>query len=131
LRLLHLPPILCFHVKRLYYDTHLKRMNKSSQHIQLNEFLDVSCLSASDKGENLDTDDPYKYRLMSVVVHAGNAHSGHYFTYRRVNHMDVYRNIEDVQDGKTWVMVSDEDVTYASWSQVSRCEAYLLFYELF
>jgi ubiquitin C-terminal hydrolase len=129
LHIQQLPPILCFHVKRLYYDTHSKRMNKSVQHVQFGEFFDANCLRASDKSETLD--DQCNYRLMSVVVHTGNAYSGHYFTYRRANHADIYRNSENGKDEKTWVMVSDETLTYVSWNQVSRCEAYLLVYELF
>lgn len=131
LRILQLPSILCFHVKRLYYDSLSKRLNKSTQHIQFDEFLDASCLCASNKGDHLDLDDQCRYRLMSVVVHVGNAYSGHYITYRRANHMDIYRNSEKVINEKAWVMVSDKDVTYVSWNRVSRCEAYLLVYELF
>ena len=131
LHILQLPSILCFHVKRLYYDSLSKRLNKSVQHVQFDEFLDASCLRASNKGEHLDLDDQCHYRLMSVVAHVGNAYSGHYVTYRRANHMDIYRNSEKVNNEKAWVMVSDKDVTYVSWNQVSRCEAYLLVYELF
>jgi len=55
------------------------------------------------------------YKLMSVVVHYGNANDGHFICYRRFN--------------KHWLRTSDQCVTIVSLTEVLACNAYLLFYE--
>jgi hypothetical protein len=56
------------------------------------------------------------YRLMSIVEHRGNAHGGHYVSYRR-------------DHSGEWFRISDANVTPISWRQVRTCQAYMLFYE--
>jgi hypothetical protein len=56
------------------------------------------------------------YRLMSIVEHRGNAHGGHYVSYRR-------------DHSGEWFRISDATVTPISWPQVRTCQAYMLFYE--
>ena len=57
------------------------------------------------------------YILMSVIEHSGNAFGGHYQTYRRVD-----------QEQSDWVLVSDESVVSRTWTEVRKCQAYMLFY---
>lgn len=133
------PNVLCLHVQRRYYDPSTDRMAKTNQHVDFPEFLDLSpyCAYSGNKqgmpswaGTGLRasrTDDnatrtraPGKlYRLMSVIEHRGNAFSGHYVTYRRVQH----------KDANHWVLISDESVVQVRWKDVRRCQAYMLFYE--
>ncbi|KFQ25728.1 Ubiquitin carboxyl-terminal hydrolase 30, partial [Mesitornis unicolor] len=67
----------------------------------------------------------YLYRLMAVVVHHGDIHSGHFVTYRRSppspkNPLSV---------SSQWLWISDDTVRKASLQEVLSSSAYLLFYE--
>nr|XP_054501491.1 ubiquitin carboxyl-terminal hydrolase 30 isoform X3 [Agelaius phoeniceus] len=61
----------------------------------------------------------YLYRLMAVVVHHGDMHSGHFVTFRRA----------PGARGSQWLWISDESVRRASLHEVLAASAYLLFYE--
>ncbi|NXG08182.1 UBP30 hydrolase, partial [Sakesphorus luctuosus] len=63
----------------------------------------------------------YPYRLMAVVVHHGDMHSGHFVTYRRVPGPRAGPG--------QWLWVSDDSVRRASLQEVLAASAYLLFYE--
>ena len=56
------------------------------------------------------------YRLMSVIVHTGDANCGHYVTYRRTS-------------GYKWSVSSDERVRSVSLDHVLHTSAYMIFYE--
>ncbi|NWI85704.1 UBP30 hydrolase, partial [Pitta sordida] len=66
----------------------------------------------------------YLYRLMAVVVHHGDMHSGHFVTYRR---SPCPRGALAVPP--QWLWVSDDSVRRASLQEVLAASAYLLFYE--
>ncbi|NWI50894.1 UBP30 hydrolase, partial [Calyptomena viridis] len=66
----------------------------------------------------------YLYRLMAVVVHHGDMHSGHFVTYRR---SPCPRGALAVP--AQWLWVSDDCVRRASLQEVLAASAYLLFYE--
>ncbi|NXK32618.1 UBP30 hydrolase, partial [Piprites chloris] len=66
----------------------------------------------------------YLYRLMAVVVHHGDMHSGHFVTYRR---SPSPRGALAVPG--QWLWVSDDSVRRASLQEVLAASAYLLFYE--
>ncbi|XP_022906555.1 ubiquitin carboxyl-terminal hydrolase 30 homolog [Onthophagus taurus] len=57
------------------------------------------------------------YQLAAVVVHTGNAHSGHFITYRR-GHQNT-----------KWYYTSDVEIREVSMDEVLQCTAYMLFYE--
>ncbi|XP_069475552.1 ubiquitin carboxyl-terminal hydrolase 30 isoform X2 [Ambystoma mexicanum] len=67
----------------------------------------------------------YLYRLVAVVVHHGDMHSGHFVTYRRsptsLKSSAPYSN--------QWLWISDDTVRKASLQEVLSSNAYLLFYE--
>ena len=74
------------------------------------------------------------YRLMSVIEHRGNAYAGHYVTYRSVESTTTEMNtkgtgISSARKNEDWVVVSDEKVSFLSFQDVQRCQAYMLFYE--
>ncbi|NXK85647.1 UBP30 hydrolase, partial [Formicarius rufipectus] len=66
----------------------------------------------------------YVYRLMAVVVHHGDMHSGHFVTYRR----SPCPRPALAGPGQ-WLWVSDDSVRRASLQEVLAASAYLLFYE--
>jgi ubiquitin C-terminal hydrolase len=59
-------------------------------------------------------------RLFAVVVHTGkNSHSGHYVAY-----------VLDMVKKNVWWKMDDGKVVRSSWEEVSRAEAYMLFYRV-
>uniref|UniRef100_A0A4W3IXI7 Ubiquitin carboxyl-terminal hydrolase n=1 Tax=Callorhinchus milii TaxID=7868 RepID=A0A4W3IXI7_CALMI len=68
----------------------------------------------------------YLFRLMSVVVHHGDVHSGHFVTYRR---SPASAKTPPSAPGSQWLWISDDTVRRASLQEVLAANAYLLFYE--
>ncbi|KGL73132.1 Ubiquitin carboxyl-terminal hydrolase 30, partial [Tinamus guttatus] len=67
----------------------------------------------------------YRYRLMAVVVHHGDMHSGHFVTYRRSPPSPK----NPLSISNQWLWISDDTVRKASLQEVLSSSAYLLFYE--
>nr|XP_044988764.1 ubiquitin carboxyl-terminal hydrolase 30 isoform X3 [Jaculus jaculus] len=67
----------------------------------------------------------YLFRLMAVVVHHGDMHSGHFVTYRR----SPPSAKSPLSTSNQWLWVSDDTVRKASLQEVLSSSAYLLFYE--
>ncbi|XP_074776800.1 ubiquitin carboxyl-terminal hydrolase 30 isoform X2 [Athene noctua] len=67
----------------------------------------------------------YLYRLMAVVVHHGDMHSGHFVTYRRSPPSPK----SPLSVSTQWLWISDDTVRKASLQEVLSSSAYLLFYE--
>ncbi|XP_074868788.1 ubiquitin carboxyl-terminal hydrolase 30 isoform X2 [Carettochelys insculpta] len=67
----------------------------------------------------------YLYRLMAVVVHHGDMHSGHFVTYRR----SPTSPKTPLSVSNQWLWISDDTVRKASLQEVLSSSAYLLFYE--
>ncbi|XP_026575207.1 ubiquitin carboxyl-terminal hydrolase 30 [Pseudonaja textilis] len=67
----------------------------------------------------------YVYRLMAVVVHHGDMHSGHFVTFRR----SPSSSRTPPSAGSQWLWVSDDVVRKSSLQEVLASSAYLLFYE--
>ncbi|XP_051888437.1 ubiquitin carboxyl-terminal hydrolase 30-like [Pristis pectinata] len=67
----------------------------------------------------------YLFRLMSVVVHHGDIHSGHFVTFRR----SPSTSKNPLAVNSQWMWISDDTVRRASLQEVQASNAYLLFYE--
>ncbi|XP_030075103.1 ubiquitin carboxyl-terminal hydrolase 30 [Microcaecilia unicolor] len=67
----------------------------------------------------------YLFRLMAVVVHHGDMHSGHFVTYRR----SPSSTRSSMPVSSQWLWISDDMVRKASLQEVLSSNAYLLFYE--
>ncbi len=130
------PEVLCIHIQRRHYDPSSGKISKVTRHVRFGERLNLSpyCAYGEASFEEEEEEEGRRvlpgatsrsdriartipYELMSVIEHNGNAFGGHYQTYRRVGLM-----------GKDWVLVSDENVASRTWSEVRRCQAYMLFY---
>uniref|UniRef100_UPI003B28DD78 Ubiquitin carboxyl-terminal hydrolase 30,Ubiquitin carboxyl-terminal hydrolase 14,Ubiquitin carboxyl-terminal hydrolase 35 n=1 Tax=Homo sapiens TaxID=9606 RepID=UPI003B28DD78 len=109
-----LPQCLCIHLQRLSWSSHGTPL-KRHEHVQFNE--DLRLPLAGGRGQ--------AYRLMAVVVHHGDMHSGHFVTYRRSP--PSARN--PLSTSNQWLWVSDDTVRKASLQEVLSSSAYLLFYE--
>ncbi|KAJ6656666.1 hypothetical protein lerEdw1_003553 [Lerista edwardsae] len=78
------------------------------------------CLAVPDCGSPA-----YLYRLMAVVVHHGDMHSGHFVTYRRL----PASSKNPLAASPQWLWVSDDVVRRTTLQEVLSSSAYLLFYE--
>ena len=132
LLLTRLPAVLCIHVQRRFYDPSTDRTAKTAQHVIFPEYLNVGPYCAYGGGDSMGSEAAWAgtlsgrtgrtqvsmlYRLASVVVHAGGAFFGHYFSYRR----DPYSD--------RWLWISDDTVRKVDWNTVRESQAYMLFYE--
>ncbi|CAN2390686.1 protein K6-linked deubiquitination, partial [Pristimantis euphronides] len=77
------------------------------------------------KSSSLECTSSYLFRLMAVIVHHGDMHSGHFVTYRRSP--PAVKTPKHL--GQQWLWVSDESVRRANIQEVLSSNAYLLFYE--
>ena len=123
------PAILCCHIQRRFYDPYKDRMEKCTQKVLFDEYLNLApyCTYSAEAssswvtgtGRHSQTGDGRRqkilYQLVSIIEHRGNAFGGHYLCYRRF--------------GSTWFRVSDNNVSPVPWTYVRACEAYMLFYE--
>lgn len=71
------------------------------------------------------TSSSYLFRLMAVIVHHGDMHSGHFVTYRR----SPPAIKTPKHPSQQWLWVSDDSVRRANLQEVLSSNAYLLFYE--
>ncbi|XP_069817494.1 ubiquitin carboxyl-terminal hydrolase 30 [Dendropsophus ebraccatus] len=71
------------------------------------------------------TSSSYLFRLMAVIVHHGDMHSGHFVTYRR----SPPAVKTPKHTSQQWLWVSDDSVRRANIQEVLSSNAYLLFYE--
>ena len=80
--------------------------------------------------------DGARYRCIGCIVHIGSIHSGHYVAYF-LSHKVVGGSDGQLApvgakgtDGeRRWLFASDASVRPASWEEVKKCRAYLVFYE--
>ncbi|XP_053136060.1 ubiquitin carboxyl-terminal hydrolase 30 isoform X2 [Hemicordylus capensis] len=67
----------------------------------------------------------YLYRLMAIVVHHGDMHSGHFVTCRR----SPPPSKNPLATSNQWLWISDDVVRKTTLQEVLSSSAYLLFYE--
>ncbi|GLV46021.1 Ubiquitin specific protease 30 [Carabus blaptoides fortunei] len=142
-----LPVCLCIHISRnIWHAT--GKMSKRQDYVQFPIRLSLSAYtflqaqfltryfgSTSEGGSPLSYSMPsswgtqqhidnsqewrHLYQLAAVVVHIGDALSGHFATYRRGHHTTTSK----------WFYTSDTEIREASMDEVLRSTAYMLFYE--
>ena len=108
------PPILVFHLKR-FQSLGFFKTRKVDTFVEFDEYLEtgpflIPTTSTENGLRNL------RYQLYGLVVHGGSLVGGHYVSY--VRHCD------------SWFYCSDSHTRSASWNEVRKCQAYLLFYKL-
>ncbi|XP_039218651.1 ubiquitin carboxyl-terminal hydrolase 30 isoform X2 [Crotalus tigris] len=141
LKLGKLPQCLCIHLQRLSWSSHGLPL-KRNEHVQfsleqagnskpilsngtyctpwLPPSIGFPYMAVPGYGSPV-----YVYRLMAVVVHHGDMHSGHFVTFRRSPSSS--RTLPSA--GSQWLWVSDDVVRKSTLQEVLSSSAYLLFYE--
>ncbi|KAL8674423.1 MAG: hypothetical protein Q9168_001156 [Polycauliona sp. 1 TL-2023] len=109
-----LPDNLIFHLKRFDYDVMTGIRHKINDRFEFPEKIDMAPYSI----EHLqDTEQPVSsdlFELVGILVHAGTAESGHYYSFireRSVNH----------DPSASWVEFNDVDVTPFNPSHIPDC----------
>ncbi|KAG1959116.1 ubiquitin carboxyl-terminal hydrolase 20 isoform X2 [Pimephales promelas] len=109
-KVLHLPEILCIHLKRFRHE--VMYSFKINSHVSFPlEGLDLKPFLAKESPSQVTT-----YDLLSVICHHGTAGSGHYIAY-----------CQNVINGQ-WYEFDDQYVTEVHETVVQNAEAYVLFY---
>jgi len=110
------PKSLCLHLRRLGDPS--PQAVKIGKHVKFPTNLKLLCKLGA-HGE----DYPANYLLTSVIVHSGDAYSGHFTCFRKITQ----------QSGKDfqfqWFHINDEQTESVDEQQVLNCEAYMLFYD--
>jgi len=103
-----LPKILQLHLLRFSYDWNTDVMSKINDRFSFGKELDLTEIcNDDDDGKNNEND--MIYDLQSIVVHAGEYGSGHYYAYIR----------PDARK-KTWYRYDDDRVTEVSFKEVKN-----------
>ncbi|KAI9364374.1 hypothetical protein DFJ73DRAFT_809061 [Zopfochytrium polystomum] len=92
-----------------------------------------SAAETFDVPETTRTTSEGMYRLTGIVVHAGSLFGGHYVAYvRRTAFLsDAFETAGSAgaPADPEWLYISDTSVRGSSWDEVSKAQAYLLFYQ--
>ncbi|KAL6063557.1 ubiquitin-specific protease doa4 [Balamuthia mandrillaris] len=115
LRLVHLPKILCIHLKRFRHDSYFS--SKISDQVTFPLTGLNMAPFCEEYGGNEDMIAHTTYDLIGLINHRGGLGGGHYVAY-----------CKNQKNGKWWEF-DDSYVTEASESQVQGTEAYVLFYQ--
>ena len=107
IKFIYFPPVLLLQLKRFEYNSKKDIMVKINDYfeyydeIELSKYLDPSAEKFS-KEDNT-------YVLHSVIVHQGNANSGHYYAY-----------IKQSKNSKDWLLFNDENVRPADRYEIFK-----------
>ncbi|KAI7866180.1 hypothetical protein BDF14DRAFT_1816942 [Spinellus fusiger] len=140
------PKILCLHINRSSFHPS-GTILKNPCHVKFPEYLSLSLYSTSNTlqtqpqlpisaYEEGDYSSP-RYRLMSIIVHYGSHHSGHFITYKRhitatqcnCGQCSKHSSQSHLQAQQGWYKVSDESVEPCSIQTVLQANPYMLMYE--
>mmetsp|Transcript_15642 Transcript_15642/g.47669 ORF Transcript_15642/g.47669 Transcript_15642/m.47669 type:complete len:465 (-) Transcript_15642:137-1531(-) len=116
LLLVRSPNALCLHINRRKYNAASGRFYKDDRPLRLKPRLALGQVNF-DAGIALPRPTA-TYQLMSVIVHHGSAHGGHFTTFRK-----------DSRDDSRWHQFSDEHVVPASFADVAASSPYMCFFE--
>ncbi|CAB72233.1 ubiquitin C-terminal hydrolase Ubp7 [Schizosaccharomyces pombe] len=132
-----LPPVFIIHLKRFFQEiSHDGYANpkKISDFIEFEQELDLNEFVMP----HLRASSSFRYRLFGVIVHSGTLNYGHYVAYV-LSHkfLDLSAPSTNSKDFRSeagiperrWLYISDNIVRESSWDEVSKVEAYMLFYE--
>ncbi|KAJ3197212.1 ubiquitin-specific protease ubp2 [Irineochytrium annulatum] len=124
------PNVLVIHLKRFQQVGSSSRTRKNEDPVAFRDRLDLSPFLSPAEVEERVKGQPApvpadrsgsQYRLFGVVVHQGSIFGGHYVAYVRTTPVGASQ--------EQWIYASDSSVRASSWEEVSKVQAYLLFYD--
>lgn len=99
------PDHLIFHLKRFEYDLVKGIRSKVNDYFSFPTKIDMQPYKVESIMNGLDTSSEDVFELVGVLVHAGNAESGHYYSF--------IKERPSTHDKETWIEFNDDTVT--SW----------------
>ena len=136
-----IPDSLIFHLKRFSYDIATGMRNKVNDRFEFPDAIDMSPYTIEHLMYPEEPSVPDNYRLVGVLVHSGNAESGHYYSYIREHPVNPAQS-------EVWLEFNDADVSrfdpanipeqcFGGWSDhtlpnmryLKQWNAYMLFYQ--
>ena len=150
--LTRLPPVMCLHIQRRYYDAQTARLSKTTQPVLFEEYLNVAPYCAYTTSQSGPTGRFQKHEATAPSWVAGVSSTkpsvntaAPPLSTRKQRRQVFYRLMAVLEhhggansghyvcyrrssDGAWWY-VSDHIVRSVSWQQVRQCQAYMLFYE--
>ncbi|WBW72366.1 ubiquitin C-terminal hydrolase Ubp7 [Schizosaccharomyces osmophilus] len=135
-----LPPVFVIHLKRFHHYFSADGScdpKKITGFVQFDQELDVNEFVMP----TLQSLEGNKYRLFGVVTHSGTLNYGHYVAYVLSHkHVPADRSASPTSETpesetepgskeRQWLYISDNMVSKTTWEEVSKVEAYMLFYE--
>ena len=136
-----MPDSLIFHLKRFSYDVATGMRNKVNDRFEFPDAIDMSPYTVEHLMHPKEESDPDIYSLVGVLVHSGNAESGHYYSYIREHPVNPAQS-------NPWLEFNDADVSrfdpanipeqcFGGWSEHTlpnmrypkQWNAYMLFYQ--
>lgn len=127
-----LPNILVLHLKRFQQSgkSIYSSLKKVDDIVRFEEELDMGPYLMPNPES--DTTDSLHYRCIGCVVHIGTINSGHYVAYflshKVSGNLEMLSN-EAGSKERQWVFASDSMVRPATWAEISKSRAYIIFYE--
>lgn len=146
LKISRLPEVLCLHLSRRLYNPTTGCMLKNRFKITFPTRLDMkqymeSSVSSSESASSLilgsnHSQSNTEYNLRAVIVHHGDANTGHYTTYALLDapgptlSSSAESSYSEISTrNKRWMHFSDEKAVPVSQDEVLASEAYMLFYD--
>ena len=100
-----LPNILIIHLQRIAFNYETFEMEKLNSLVSFEQNISLKDYCMETEGKK---DEEYKYKLVGIVVHVGNAQGGHYYSY--INAESKVRKDKDNKLERTWYEFNDKDV---------------------
>lgn len=131
--LAELPRVLVIHFKRFEQTTRgiFGSLKKADDFVKFPEMLDVESFMVPPDPQSVTPEKshvPTRYRLYGAVIHMGSMNSGHYVAYVLSHKVEETGGELDANE-RRWIHCSDATTRPATWEEVSKAKAYLLFYE--
>ncbi|KAL8681113.1 MAG: hypothetical protein Q9186_002765 [Xanthomendoza sp. 1 TL-2023] len=106
-----IPDNLIFHLKRFDYDVMTGIRHKINDRFEFPERIDMAPYSIEYLQDTEQSLSPDTFELVGVLVHAGTAESGHYYSF-------VRERPTTPEQGASWVEFNDAEVTPFNFSQI-------------
>lgn len=97
-----LPNILIIHLQRIAFNYETFEMEKVNSKVEFEQNISLKEFCIKDKEEEAIDEEDYKYKLMGIIIHSGNAQGGHYFSF-------IDSRLD--KNKQTWFKFNDSEVT--------------------
>lgn len=116
-RISRFPDVLCIHLKRFSYDFAMGKLRKVGKYFEFPFDLNMNH-SNSKNTSNVHLG--RNYTLKSIVIHDGEANSGHYTCIVNAPDEKSMKKTKNEMNGSRWLNLNDHDISFISDDDVRR-----------